>query len=83
MRNWRKGHTGELDSFEVDEYIHCYHRQSQELYACINSQPCSNASLPLGLAVIDADEREILVGEPDTKLPDEEKRDKETSFLNT
>ena len=69
-----KRHTGELDPFEVDEYIHHYHKQSQELYVYINSQSHSNASLPLWLAAIDADEQGISVWQPATKLPHEEKQ---------
>ncbi len=63
-----KRHTGELDPFEVDEYIHHYHKQSQELYAYINAQPHSNARLPMWLAAIDADERGVRVWEPGTRL---------------
>ena len=69
-----KRHTGELDPFEVDGYIHHYHKQSQELYVYINSQSHSNASLPLWLAAIDADEQGISVWQPATKLPHEEKQ---------
>jgi hypothetical protein len=63
-----KRHTGELDPFEVDEYIHHYHKQSQELYAYINAQSHSNARLPMWLAAIDADERGIRVWEPARRL---------------
>jgi len=69
-----KRHIGELDPFEVDDYIHHYHKQSQELYVYINSQSHSNASLPLWLAAIDADEQGISVWQPATKLPHEEKQ---------
>jgi hypothetical protein len=67
-----KRHTGKLDPFEVDEYIHHYHKQSQELHTYINAQSHSNASLPIWLAAIDADEQGIRVWEPATKLPHEE-----------
>jgi hypothetical protein len=65
--------TGELDPFEVDEYIHCYHKQSQELYSYMNSQSQSNERLPIWLAVIDANEQGIRVWQPATKLPHEER----------
>ncbi len=63
-----KRHMGGLDPFEVDEYIHRYHKQSQELYAYINAQTHSNARLPMWLAAIDADERGVRVWEPGTRL---------------
>jgi hypothetical protein len=66
-----KRHTGELDPFDVDEYIHRYHKQSQELYSYINAQTHSNARLPIWLPAIDADEQGIEVWEPATKLPPE------------
>ncbi len=40
----------------------------------INSQSHSNASLPLWLAAIDADEQGISVWQPATKLPHEEEQ---------
>ena len=67
-----KRHTGELNPFDVDEYIHRYHKQSQELYSYINAQAHSNARLRLWLAAIDADERGEAVWEPRTKLFGEE-----------
>ncbi|HWS85072.1 MAG TPA: hypothetical protein VN207_12530 [Ktedonobacteraceae bacterium] len=70
--------TGELDPFEVDEYIHHYHKQSQELYSYMNSQSQSNDRLPIWLAVIDADEQGIRVWQPATKLPHEEKQSDES-----
>ncbi len=66
--------TGELDPFEVDEYIHHYHKQSQELYSYMNSRSQSNENLRLWLALIDEDEEGIRVWQPSTKLPYEEKR---------
>ncbi|GHO65386.1 hypothetical protein KSC_042780 [Ktedonobacter sp. SOSP1-52] len=67
-----KRHTGELDPFEVDEYIHHYHKQSQELYVYINMQSHSNERLPLWLAAIEADEQGRNVWQPSTILPHEE-----------
>ncbi len=66
--------TGELDPFEVDEYIHHYHKQSQELYSYMNSRSQSNEHLRLWLALIDEDEQGIRVWQPSTKLPHEEKQ---------
>ena len=68
-----KRHTGEMDPFEVNEYIHRYHKQSQELYIYMSYRGNSNASLPMWLAAIDADEQGEDVWEPATKLPNEEK----------
>lgn len=67
-----KRRTGELDPFEVDEYIHRYHKQSQELYVYINTRSHSNASLPIWLAAIEADEQGRNVWQPRTMLPHEE-----------
>jgi hypothetical protein len=67
-----KRHTGELDPFEVDEYIHRYHKQSQELYVYINYQSHSNERLPIWLATIAADDQGERVWRPRTKLPHEE-----------
>jgi hypothetical protein len=63
-------HTGVLDPFEVDQYIHLYHKQSQELYVYINYRSHSNESLPLWLAAIDEDEQGIRVWQPETRLPE-------------
>jgi len=46
-------------SFEMDEYIHRYHKQAQELYAYINARSFSNELLPRWLEMIDADDRGI------------------------
>ena len=67
-----KRHTGELDPFEVDEYIHHYHKQSQELYVYINARSHSNERLPIWLAAIEADEQGRNVWQPTTMLPHEE-----------
>jgi hypothetical protein len=67
-----KRHTEELDPFEVDEYIHRYHKQSQELYVYINTRSHSNDSLPFWLAAIEADEQGRNVWQPTTMLPHEE-----------
>ena len=63
-------HTpGKLDPFEIDQYIHLYHRQSQELYKYINYyHSFSNDSLPEWLRDMDDEERGIRVWEPDTEL---------------
>ena len=66
--------TGELDPFEVDEYIHHYHKQSQELYSYMTSRSQSNEHLPIWLALIDEDQQGIRVWQPSTKLPHEEKQ---------
>jgi hypothetical protein len=58
-----------LDPFEIDECIHCYHKQSQELYVYMNYQSSSNVHLPGWLRVIDEDERGIAVWQPKTVLP--------------
>lgn len=58
--------------FEIDEYIHRYHKQSQELYVHMNYRSSSNESLPAWLRAIDEDERGISVWQPATKLPEEE-----------
>jgi hypothetical protein len=60
---------GKLDPFEIDEYIHCYHKQSQELYVYMNYQSSSNVHLPGWLRVIDEDEQGIAVWQPKTVLP--------------
>ncbi|GHO96484.1 hypothetical protein KSF_065320 [Reticulibacter mediterranei] len=64
--------TEELDPFEIDEYIHRYHKQSQELYVYINTQSHSNASLPIWLEAIEADEQGRNVWQPRTMFPHEE-----------
>jgi hypothetical protein len=66
--------AGEPDPFEVDDYIHHYHKQSQELYAYMNHRSLSNENLRIWLALIDEDEQGLRVWEPKTQLPDEEKR---------
>lgn len=55
--------------FEIDEYIHRYHKQSQELYVYMNYRSSSNEALPGWLRVIDEDDRGIAVWQPETKLP--------------
>ena len=51
-------HTPEQrNPFEVDEYIHRYHRQAQELYAFINARSFSNEMLPRWLQIIDEDDQ--------------------------
>jgi hypothetical protein len=67
-----KRHTGELDPFDVDEYIHRYHKQSQKLYVYINAQSRSNANLPFWLKFIEADEQGRNMWQPETTLPNEE-----------
>lgn len=62
-----------LRPFEIDEYIHRYHKQSQELYAYIHSHSFSNEDLPIWLRIIDEDERGIAVWQPATRLPHEER----------
>ncbi len=49
--------AGAVDAFAVDQVIHEYHRQSQELFTFINTYVPSNARLPQLLALIDAEER--------------------------
>jgi hypothetical protein len=66
--------AGEPDPFEIDDYIHCYHKQSQELYVYMNNRSLSNENLRIWLALIDEDEQGLRVWEPKTQLPDEEKR---------
>ena len=68
-----KRHTGELDPFEADEFIHWYHKQSQELHAYINTWSHSNEHLRLWLALIDEDERGIRVWQPQTRFPQKKK----------
>ena len=46
-----------IDAFAVDQVIHEYHRQAQELFTFINTYFPSNARLPQLLALIDAEER--------------------------
>lgn len=67
-------HTPEQRTpFEIDEYIHRYHKQAQELYAYINARSFSNEILPQWLQMIDEDDRGIAVWQPKTRLlPDEE-----------
>jgi hypothetical protein len=63
---------GKLSPFEIDEYIHCYHKQSQELYVYLDYRSPSNPALPMWLKAIDEDERGISVWQPATRLPHEE-----------
>lgn len=49
--------AGAIDAFALDQVIHQYHGQSQELFAFINAFFPSNARLPQLLALIDAEER--------------------------
>jgi hypothetical protein len=67
-------HTPEQRTpFEIDEYIHRYHKQAQELYAFINARSFSNELLPRWLEMIEEDDRGIVVWQPKTSLfPDEE-----------
>jgi hypothetical protein len=60
------------NSFDIDEYIHSYHKQSQELYSFINHRTHSNESLPYWLRIIDRDEQGEGVWEPNTQLPSKE-----------
>jgi hypothetical protein len=61
-----------LNPFEIDEYIHCYHKQSQELYVYMNYRSSSNEALPGWLRAIDEDDRGVAVWQPRTRLPHEE-----------
>jgi hypothetical protein len=63
---------GKLNPFEIDEYIHRYHKQSQELYVYLDYRSTSNPALPMWLKAIDDDERGISVWQPTTRLPHEE-----------
>ena len=65
---------GKLSPFEIDEYIHCYHKQSQELYVYLDYRSTSNPVLPMWLKAIDEDERGISVWRPATRLPNEEQQ---------
>jgi hypothetical protein len=67
-----KRHTGALDPFEIDAYIHRYHKQSQELYIYMNHRSLSNDNLPRWLRDMDDDERGMRVWQPETELQDEE-----------
>lgn len=58
--------------FEIDEFIHCYHKQSQELYVYMNYRSSSNEALPGWLKAIDEDDRGVAVWQPGTRLPHEE-----------
>lgn len=69
------GTPGELNPFEIDEYIHRYHKQSQELYVYMNYRSSSNEALPAWLMAVDEDEREISIWRPATRLPHEEQQD--------
>lgn len=71
-------YTGSLHPSEVNEYIHCYHKQSQEFYihANYNHSP-SNENLPAWLAEIDREEQGIQVWQPKTKLPHEKNKNNE------
>ncbi len=62
-----------LNSFEIDEYIHRYHKQSQELYVYMNYRSPSNEALPMWLRAIDEDERGVAVWQPATRLLHEER----------
>jgi hypothetical protein len=49
-------YTGSLHPSEVNEYIHRYHKQSQEFYTHVNyDHSSSNENLPAWLAEIDGD----------------------------
>ena len=68
-----------LPPFEIDEYIHRYHKQSQELYVYLNYRSSSNEALPMWLQTIDEDERGLSVWRPATRLSHEEQqKDQET-----
>jgi len=54
--------------FEMDEYIHRYHKQAQELYAFINTRSFSNEMPPRWLQMIDEDDRGIAVWQTKTRL---------------
>lgn len=69
---------GKLNPFEIDEYIHRYHKQSQELYVYMNYRSSSNEALPMWLKAIDEDESGINVWQPKTRLPHEEQQDIES-----
>jgi hypothetical protein len=61
--------------FEIDESIHRYHKQAQELYTFINARSFSNEMLPRWLQMIDEDDRGIAVWHPKTRLlPEEEQK---------
>ena len=61
-----------LNPFEIDEYIHRYHKQSQELYMYMNYRSSSNEALLGWLRAIDEDDRGVAVWQPRTRLPHEE-----------
>ncbi len=69
---------GKLNPFEIDEYIHRYHKQSQELYVHMNYRSSSNEALPMWLKAIDEDESGIAVWQPETRLSHEEQQDIES-----
>lgn len=71
---------GKLSPFEIDEYIHRYHKQSQELYVYLDYRSSSNPALPMWLKAIDEDERGISVWQPATRLPNEEKQKDQGTF---
>jgi len=50
-------YAGAIDAFALDQVIHQYHRQSQELFSFINAFFPSNARLLQLLALIDAEEQ--------------------------
>jgi hypothetical protein len=58
----------ELSPFDIDEYIHRYHKQSQELYIFINHRSHSNDNLRFWLTIIDNDEKGEAVWESQTNL---------------
>ncbi len=61
-------HGEKPDPFEIDTYIHRYHKQSQELYAYMNARSLSNEALPLWLRIIDEDDQGLAVWQPRTHL---------------
>jgi hypothetical protein len=66
--------SSKLPPFEIDEYIHRYHKQSQELYVYLNYRSSSNEALPMWLQAIDEDEQGLSVWRPATRLPHEEQQ---------
>lgn len=71
-------YTGNLHPSEVNEYIHRYHKQSQEFYVHVNYHHSpSKETLPAWLTEIDLEERGIQVWQPNTRLPNEEEQDQD------
>lgn len=68
--NSQEFYKGKINAFELDQIIHIYHKQSQELFSFINEYYPTNDGLLIILSFIDAEEKGEWKWIPKTKMED-------------